>query len=250
MMKGITRLDRENISDNKLHEDVMKKEQYKKELEMQMVEKKRREAEEKQKKKQIDMIEEERVAKEREEQQKRFEKEKTEKQAKIKAAEEVKNQVANHTMQVKKGASKNDTPINTNQNQTGNDDNNLIDIIRTNHDWIDTGLSKEYVMYKRREDAHIAGEPVKQTRPMINPYTNNVVNHIDSFDAFDRPQNNIRNDIVEDKFKLDLLSQLDRAKVMYIHHSERSDGVSREERKGGEDARISEEYILQDGRRR
>ena len=250
MMKGITRLDRENISDNKLHEDVMKKEQYKKELEMQMVDKKRREAEEKQKKKQIDMIEEERVAKEREEQQKRFEKEKAEKQAKIKAAEEVKNQVANRTMQVKKGALKNDIPINTNQNQTGNDDNNLIDIIRTNHDWIDTGLSKEYVMYKRREDAHIAGEPVKQTRPMINPYTNNVVNHIDSFDALDRPQNNIRNDIVEDKLKLDLLSQLDRAKVMYIYHSERSDGVSREERKGGEDARISEEYILQDGRRR
>ena len=29
---------------------------------------------------------------------------------------------------------------------------NLQEMIRTNHDWIDTAYSKEYVMYKRREE--------------------------------------------------------------------------------------------------
>ena len=210
--------------------DREQREVYKKILEQQMMEKKERERIAKEESKKVEAEVEAKVRRELEEKNRKIEEEKAQakERAQIAAEEEnrqfetlnLKNakkksrQVPLHgTMRIEdpnenQGFGNNTFPAMMNTIPEGSPEllkkdpsQNLHEMIRTNHDWINTTLSREYVMYKRREENgedHNISKP-KQHQP--DPLENQV-----------KLRGRVKPNEI-DPFKKELLDQLEQAKV-------------------------------------
>lgn len=203
--------------------DKEKREAYKKVLEQQMLEKKERERLEKEERKKVEAQVEARVKKELEEQAKKNEAEKEKAKERAKAEEEtLKFETLNlknakkktkptqiyGTMRIEDNYGVPQKPISqetfyqeTNEVHNQDPSDNLQEMIRTNHDWINTTLSREYVMYKRREENR---EDIHPTKP--------ITKETDPLERQAKLHGKIKKEI--DPFLEELEAQLEHAKVI------------------------------------
>ena len=243
VMKGRTLLETENLTESSLQIEANKKNTYKAELQRQMDEKKQREKQEKDRIKKQDADEEERVKKEIEEKNKKFVlekeskiKERKEKEAQEKQQEEDKDREKEREKAEKrknvrsgsKGAIEGKNNMDDHSRvEVGNMERkreksfeieNIQEMIRTNHDWINTKLSKEYVLYKKREESGlevpaIGGSPIDNFRGKP-PISNNPTKE----NFRDNPtEKQLREEATGrkevDYHRQELFGQLDRTKV-------------------------------------
>ena len=222
-VKGKMRLEAENIPQEKVEVEAKKKEEYKKQLERQMEEKKERDKREKEQRKKEEFEFEEKVRKEREAKEKKLREEKERQDQLRQEAERLAAPAPTHqvmsykhklkgggerpastmaeTREVKETKEPKETQAQEPKKETGGA--TLHEMIRTNQNWINTTLSKEYVMYKRREaneESHVhAGQAARMATPPD--------------DALSKPYRNDKNQLKHelDAFKLQLLQQLEDA---------------------------------------
>lgn len=207
------------------------REVYKRILEQQMMEKKEREKAAKEQQRRVEAEEEARVRRELEDKNRKIEEEKAIAKEKAIAAAEHENkqfetlnlknakkrsrQAPLHgTMRIEDpnsiqhGSTTTTFPVMTTRMADGSPEllkkdpsENLQEMIRTNHDWINTTLSREYVMYKRREEN--GEEQIIYAPPNNTP---------DPLEQQVKLRGRVKPNEM-DPFKKELLDQLEQAKV-------------------------------------
>lgn len=263
-------IERENIPQTAIISDQQKKLSYKQELERQMEEKKAREKAEKEKRKMEEKLEEERVRKELEEKRIKYEsdklareKERKEKedlermqleekirQDKIREAEKRKNVRSNSRGNTPQDPISIQTPNTYKQvpfseispkqkiEQTPPQDkpefelDNIQDMIRTNQDWINTKLSKDYVLYKRREEGGTPEEDKSRNKYQSVPARQTSQPKEDKLERpIKQEQVGVKQPAQADHFKNELMNQLENAKVALFDVREKQKRPWREETK-------------------
>lgn len=88
-----------------------------------------------------------------------------------------------------------------------NKGDDLHEMIRTNQDWINTTLSKEYVRYRRKEE-----EEDQNNHILIQKHQ--PINQKHGLSKITQPRNDPQPAQQEDQIKRELIDQLDKAKVL------------------------------------
>lgn len=202
-----------------------KQKEYREELERQMNEKRERGRLEKEQRKREEELQETRIKKELEEKAKKFDEEKKEKEIKRKAEEArlaANAALASEAEPKRKGTNRGGSTGRTQElpNEISKKtlvsefkETNLHEMIRTNQDWINTALSKEYVLYKRREEIG-TGEGNKAEIKVDDP-----------FDRQALLEGKVKKEV--DHFKVDLMNQLNKAKKEAMEAVERREKAER-----------------------